>query len=144
MSKEMREYRKMYRKHRKTMIQLAKDDRDWDWGFLHDLVITKVRHMYEYYVAGNNVNTSDEDLKVIIDSLKHVLDLQDELDNSWREPTEDDKMDAERVEIFEDGTRVVTLSDVRVDRIRNRLDRRDELYKELYAYIGQHIQYWWD
>ena len=53
--KEKHAYRKMYKKHRKEMIKLAKEDRDWDWGYLHDLVITKIRHMYEYYNTGNNV-----------------------------------------------------------------------------------------
>ena len=48
MSKEMREYNKMYRKHREQMIKLAKEDRDWDWCYLHNFVIAKIKHMYEY------------------------------------------------------------------------------------------------
>lgn len=78
-SKEKRAYYKMQRKHRKELIKLAKEDRDWDWEYLHVLVITKIRHMYEYQSAGNCVMES-EDTPNIIAELKHVLDLQNEID----------------------------------------------------------------
>jgi len=80
MSKEMREYRKMHRQHRKELMQLVKNDFEWDWEYLHNLVITKVRHMYEYYSAGNNIYQSEESLNKVLYTLKHVLDLQDKLD----------------------------------------------------------------
>lgn len=81
-SKEMREYTKMYKKHRKTMIKLAKEDRDWDYGFMHDLVVTKIKHMYEYYCAGNNVWQSEESLKQVLDTLAYAIDLAEKLDNA--------------------------------------------------------------
>ena len=80
-SKEMREYTKMYKRHRKTMIKLAKEDRDWDYGFMHDLVVTKIKHMYEYYSAGNNVCQSEESLNQILETLKCAIDLAEKIDN---------------------------------------------------------------
>ena len=82
-SKEMREYWKIYKKHRKTMIKLAKADRDFDYDFLHDLVVTKIKHMHEYYSAGNNVCQSEESLNHILETLKHAIDLADKLDGVW-------------------------------------------------------------
>lgn len=79
-TKETRAYRKMHRRHRRELIKLAKEDAEWDWEFLHTLVMAKIRHMYEYYSAGNNVHQTDEGLAPIIEELKHVLDLQEELD----------------------------------------------------------------
>jgi hypothetical protein len=78
--KEMRSYYKMRSKHRKELIKLAKEDRDFDWEYMHTLVITKIRHMHEYFSAGNNVWQTDETLLPIIEELKHVLDMQAEMD----------------------------------------------------------------
>lgn len=115
-SKERRAYNKMHCRHRKELIKLAKNDGEWDCDFLHELVITKVRHMHEYYSAGNNVWQTDKTRLPIIEQLKHVLDLQDELDNLW------------------DG--INDLSFV--------WKREVEIYKEIYTYIGEHLQEWWD
>lgn len=81
-SKEMREYYKMYKRHRKTMIKLAKADRDFDYDFMHDLVVTKIKHMYEYYFLGNNVLQSEESLNKVLETLKHAIDLADKIDNA--------------------------------------------------------------
>ena len=119
-SKEIREYRKMHRKHRKELIKLTKETREWDFGWLHYMVIMQIRHMYEYYSAGNNVYQSEETLNKVLESLKHTLDLQDELDTLW---------DKERDDLtnYEDLNK-----------------RESELYAEIYTYIGQNIQWWWD
>ena len=36
-----RAYKKLHKQHKKELVKLAKTDYEWDWGFLHDLVITK-------------------------------------------------------------------------------------------------------
>lgn len=77
--KSMRAYYKMRRKHRRELIKLAKENEDWDYYYLHNFIITKIKHMYEYYSASNVLQT-DETLQPIIAQLKYVLDLQEELD----------------------------------------------------------------
>lgn len=119
-TKEKKLYYKMHRRHRKELIKLVKKDAEWDYGFLHTLVITKIRHMYEYYSLGNNVWQTDETRLPIVDELKHVLDLQKKLDDLWKEPY------------------------VSVERYHQRLKRELNLYKEIYKYIGANIQKWWD
>ena len=124
--KSMRAYHKMYKKHRKEMVKLAKEDRDFDWAYLHDFVLTKIEHMYEYYSAGNNVWQTEETLKPILESLRYVIDLQKELDNIWSTNTQN-----------EDGFDSM-------DKLTTLFKREDEIYKEMYAYIGQHLREWWD
>ena len=119
-SKEIRKYCKMHRKHRKELIKLVKETREWDFGWLHDMVIMQIRHMYEYYSAGNNVYQSEETLNRVLESLKHTLDLQDELDTLWDKERDD----------------LTNYNDL--------IKRESELYAEIYAYIGQNIQWWWD
>jgi hypothetical protein len=121
--KEKRAYRKMYKKHRKEMIRLAKEDRDFDWGYLHDLVITKIKHMYEYYHDGNNVMQTDETRIPILDQLSHVLDLQYDIDHLY-----DDEKYAK----------------YSVEEAASLWKKESELYKSIYTFIGEHLEEWWD
>lgn len=121
--KEKRAYRKMYRKHRKEMIKLAKEDRDFDWSYLHDLVITKIKHMYEYYSAGNNVWQTDETRIPICVQLNHVLQLQDEIDHLY----DDEKY-----------------TKYSVEEATSLWKKESELYKSIYTFIGEHLEEWWD
>lgn len=138
MSKEMREYKKMYRKHRNKMIELAKEDRDWDWEFLHNIVITKIRHMYEYFSAGNCVMECER-TPAIISELKHVLDLQEELDKLFEMKVEGIKY--ERVSA---NKTVVEYSEEALNKLEDRYKREQELYEEIYSYIGKNMRGWWD
>lgn len=137
-NKEVRAYNKMHRKHRKELIKLAKADAEWDWCFLHDLIMTKIRHMYEYYSAGNCVWQSDETLLPTIDELKYVLDLQDELEHLF-----DNKPRPEMTR-NENGSLTFTWTDEAKAQSDALYIREDEIYKEIYAYIGEHLRGWWD
>lgn len=116
-SKEMRAYRKMYHRHRRELIKHAKKTREFDWGWLHDSVIMQIRHMHEYYTERNNVWQTDETLIPIIQSLKYVLNLQEEIDNLW----DDDALSWEE-----------------------KANREQELYESIYHSIGDNLQLWWD
>ena len=116
-SKEMRAYNKMHRRHRKEIVKLAKQVREWDYGWLDELVLTQVKHMYEYFSSGNNVWQTDETRVPIVEQLKHVLDLYEELDS-----------------VGDDGA---------TDYIQIR-KREHELFEEIYSYIGSTMEGWWD
>ncbi len=139
MSNGLKEYKKMYKKHHKELIKLAKESEDWDWYYLHILVITKIRHMYEYYSAGNNVWQTDETLQPIISQLKHILDLQDELDHLHDKP-----IDGIQYGFVAKGVTNVSASDEALKEIEDREKRKVKLYEEIYNYIGQHLLEWWD
>ena len=132
-TKETRAYRKMYRRHRRELIKLAKKDAEWDWEFLHTLVMAKVRHMYEYYEAGNNVWR----LKTVAE-LKHVLDLQEELDNVFN------GMPRPIIKVNDDGSVTFTCNEEDDKRADEMFKREDELYKEIYCYIAEYLRGWWD
>ena len=113
--KEKHAYRKMYKKHRKEMIKLAKEDRDFDWSYLHELVITKIKHMYEYYSAGNNVWQTDETRIPICVQLNHILQLQEEIDHLYD---------------------TVDFSSITLGASIDNLKKESELYKQIYKFIG--------
>ena len=121
--KEKQAYRKMQKKHTKALIKLAKEDRDFDWSYLHDLVITKIKHMYEYYSAGNNVWQTDETRIPICAQLNHILQMQEEIDHLY------DNIDPTKLS-----------SEASVDLLK----KESELYKSIYKFISEHIEEWWD
>lgn len=134
-SKEMRAYRKMHRRHKRELVKLAKTIREWDYGWLYDSTIMQIRHMYEYYTARNNVWQSDESLLSLIDSLKYVIDLDDELEHLW-----DDH--ANECIVNEDGS--ISATEESAKNFLDRSKREQELYREIYYHIGSNILTWWD
>ena len=133
--KEMRAYNKMHRRHRRELVKLAKTIREWDYGWFYDSTITQVRHMYEYYSRDNNVHQADESRLEIVEQLKHVLDLDDELEHLW------DNYESHLIE-NDDGS--VSITDDGARAYSDKRDREQELYEEIYSYIGKYIQWWWD
>lgn len=132
--KEMRAYRRLYRRHRKELIKHAKATREWDWGWLHNSIIMQIRHMYEYYTARNNVFQSEESLIPLINSLKYVLDLNDKIDHLW-----DDYI------INEDGSVSSTeVSEVSAKYYLEKSNKEMALYKEIYMHISDNLLTWWD
>lgn len=134
-SKEMRAYNKMYRRHRRELVKLAKTIREWDYGWLYDSTIMQIRHMYEYYTARNNVYQSDESLLSLIDSLKYVLDLNNELEHLWDNHVND-------CIVNDDGS--IHATEESAKRFIDKSKREQELYQEIYNYIGSNILTWWD
>lgn len=139
-SKEMRRYRKMHRRHSKEIIKLAIETAEYDWCWLHEMVIMQIRHMYEYYSAGDNVWQTDETRLPIIEQLEHIINLQDELNRV--------ESDTCGVEIMwnEDNDRIVNT--IRPYNFKERMlkqeERTQELYEEIYGSIGKNIRGWWD
>lgn len=134
-SKEMRAYNKMHRRHRRELVKLAKTIKEWDYGWLYDSTIMQIRHMYEYYTARNNVYQSDESLLSLIDSLKYVLDLDNELEHLW------DYHIRGHV-VNEDGS--ITSTEESAKSFIDKSKREQELYQEIYSHIAYNIMTWWD
>jgi hypothetical protein len=122
-NKEMRAYRKMHRRHRKELVKLAKKVRVFDYGWIDELVLTQITHMHEYFSAGNNIWQTDETRLPIVKQLKYVIDLYEELDDLWT--TCYDSVD-------------------NVDKTPQKYQREEELYQEIYSYIGSNLRNWWD
>lgn len=114
--KEYRRYKKMHKRHQKELIKLAKKSADFDFGYMHQYVVMKLKHMYEYYKAGDNVWQCQESLDCVLDTLKHALELADKIDNIW----------------------------IYADNDTNWGQVECNAYKEFYTYIGEHCLYWWD
>lgn len=137
-SKETRRYRKMHRRHRKELIKLAKETGEYDWEWLHQMVILQIKHMHEYYSKGDNVWQVDESRLEIVDQLHHILDLEEELERVQE--------DACGIELVYKGDELVGLNKPAdySERLERDERRVQELYEEIYGYIGKNIQCWWD
>lgn len=116
--KEYRTYYKLHRKHRRELIRMAKQTADFDYAYLHDLVVMKLQQMLEYYVAGNNVWQSRESHENAIETLAHALQIAEDIEAVWENWP--------------------------ADSVKTYWEREVELYKEFYTYIGENIMYWWD
>ena len=136
-SKEMRAYRKMYHRHRRELIKNAKNTREFDWGWLHDSVIMQIRHMHEYYTERNNVWQTDETRLPIIEQLKHILDLEEEIARM-----QDEDFGVEY--IHKNGVCTAVCPDDYKERVEKWCDREQELYEEIYTSIGKNLRRWWD
>lgn len=136
-SKEMRAYRKMYRRHRKELVKHAKETREWDWFWLHDSIIMQIRHMHEYYTERNNVWQDDETRLPIIEQLKHILDLDEEIARM-----QDEDFGVEY--IHKNGVCTAVYPDDYKERTQKWSDREQELYHEIYNSIGKNLRWWWD
>lgn len=137
-NKEQREFDKMHRRHRRELIKHAKETGEWDWDWLHESVIMQIKHMYEYYSMGNNVWQVDESRLEIVEQLKHVLDLQAEIDRM-----QEDDCGAEYIYKGEEVVKVIHPDDYK-DRVLDWHKKEQELYEELYGIIGKHLRWWWD
>ena len=136
-SKEMRAYRKMYRRHRKELVKHAKETIEWDWFWLHDSIIMQIRHMYEYYSERNNVWQDDETRLPIIEQLKYILDLEEEIARM-----QDEDFGVEY--IHKNGVCTAVYPDDYKKRVEKWCDREQELYEEIYTSIGKNLRRWWD
>ena len=136
-SKEMISYRKMHRRHRKELVNHAKDTVEFGWGYLHESIILQVRHMHEYYTSGNNVWQSDETRLPIVEQLQHILDLDAEIEAMQH--------DTHGVEyIHEKGVCKAIVPDDYKERVEKWCKKEQELYEEIYITIGKHLREWWD
>lgn len=84
-NKEMIEYRKMTRKHRKALKKLVKNYADFDYGYLQDFVVTILKNMLEYYSEGNNIWQTEETLTPILETLHEALKKADVIKANYDE-----------------------------------------------------------
>lgn len=137
-NKEMRAFRKMHRRHRRELVKHAKETGEWDWSWLHDSIIMQIRHMHEYYTANNNVWQTDETRLKVVEQLKHILDLDAEIDRM-----QDEDFGAEYT--YHNGGKVdMVFPDNFKERFKNHEEREQGLYEELYSSIGKNLRWWWD
>ena len=138
-SKEMREYRKMRRRHRKELVKLAKEVRPFDWSWLHDMTLLQIQQMFEYYVDGNNVWQIDESRFEIIGQLKEVLDTQEEIERNYK-----DDCGLEFVYDEDGEIEKIIQPDDYSERVTSNYDAEIYLYEKFYTLIGKNILGWWD
>ena len=125
----------MHKRHRKELIKHAKNTKEWDWCYLQDSVLMQIKHMYEYYNNGHNVWQSDESRLEIVEQLKEVLDIFDEIEKLY---------DCDFYYDYQKQTLYYIISDTKKSDANEYYKYEQELYLKLYSTIGKYIRYWWD
>lgn len=105
--------------------------------WLHDSIIMQIRHMHEYYSERNNVWQDDETRLPIIEQIKHILDLEEEIARM-----QDEDFGVEY--IHKNGVYTAVYPDDYKERAEKWCDREQELYEEIYNSIGKNLRLWWD
>ena len=126
---------RMGHRHQKELLKLVKQNQDFSSYYLDEFVRMKIKHMHEYFSEGNDVWAEEADRQQIIEQLQHVIDLWQELDAVWDVYDQDVTRD-------ENGT--VARNKRNAMLYLEALAREGELYKEIYSYIGEWIQFWED
>lgn len=126
---------RMCRRHTKELLKLVKQNQDFSSYYLDEFVHMKIKHMHEYFSNYNDVWAAEEDRLQIIGQLQHVLDLWQELDAVWS--TYDQT-------VARDENGAVARNKRNAMLYLEALAREGELYKEIYSYIGEWIQFWED
>ena len=126
---------RMCRRHTKELLKLVKQNQDFSSYYLDEFVRMKIIHMHEYFSTSNDVWHNEENRAQIIEQLQHVIDLWKELEALWKDYDKN-------ILRNEDGS--VAKNKINAMRYLEVLTREGELYKEIYSYIGEWIQFWED
>lgn len=72
-------YRITRRKHKWQLIKLSMRSEDWDFGFMHEYVVTSLKQMLEYYETNVNVWQTNESLIPLVESLKATIAINEQI-----------------------------------------------------------------
>ena len=133
-------YREECRAFKKALKQCVKQSNLFDAGGLHDTVNVWVSHMLTYYKAGAHVYSTEFTRNAIIYELEEVNGLFKELDHLYDEFRAKPKPKC----VTKSGIKAVGLNKELIELLAKLDNREHELYKDIYAKIGQCIQEWWD
>lgn len=146
-------------KNLKNWFHIIWNDREWDYGYLEDILLFKLKNMRDYYRAGTNVWS--EGAEVTADEINEVIRLLEEVQkDNYEEKIEPHFNDW----IYENRplSREFTDEDGNVHHMFNspewtpeELAHRKEVYREAerqkqadldkaYGLIAKNIRRWWD
>ena len=150
---EKRAYKKMRKRHHKELRKLAKDDRPWDWEYIHDLVVLKVKQVYEYYMAGNCVTQAKEEREKLLKSMKKVMDILDVIEHVNDPYTAYNEKHPRPFPNFVpngDGSYSIKFDEPdEIHEERHKIwgecrENYGKLFEKFYAKLGKEMRNWWD
>lgn len=75
----IKRFRKMQRNHTKELVKVAKKTKDFDYHYLHNLVMKQIYNMYEMYSDRECIMQVDELRLEIVNPLKEIIELNNKL-----------------------------------------------------------------
>lgn len=126
---------RMQHRHKRELLKMAKHSCDFSYTYLDEFVHLKIKHMHEYFSSCRDIWQTEEDRAQIVEQLQHVLDLWGNIDILWKNYEKNIIRD-------EDGS--IAKNKRNAVLYLEALAKEGELYKEIYSYIGEWIQFWED
>ena len=126
---------KMQHRHKRELLKIVRQSCDFSSAYLDEFVHVKIKHMHEYFSSCNDIWQTEEARAQIVEQLQHVLDLWNKIDELW---INYDK----NIIRNEDG--YIAKNKRNAVLYLEALTKEGELYKEIYSYIGEWIQFWED
>ncbi len=141
-------------------------DRDWDHGYIHDILIKKLEHQRDFFKSDKThvaraLETAEE-IQIAIDKLNKTRDVwdhyeepfMDEMDKKWGkgairfESAEELCKGCSEMHIDHENVRTAEDESQYSKEFREGMLAVHKQYKkdkrEAYKYLADHIDYWWD
>lgn len=132
---------KIAKAHRKERMKIAKNSVDYDWLDMHDYVCKSILHMCEYYEDKENVAQCEEEREKTLNSLlkaKQMIIEFDKYEADYYEKLKDECW------VIKNGICISATDESIKETVNEHSKREEEFYKNLYSYIGENLQLWWD
>lgn len=141
-------------------------DRDWDHGYIHDILIKKLEHQRDFFLSDKpyvaRAKETAEQIQTAIDKLNKSKDVwdyyenpfMDGLDEKWGkgvmrfEPAEELCKGCSEMHIDHENVRTAEDNAQYSKEFKEGMLAAHKQYKkdkrEAYKYLADHIDYWWD
>ena len=122
-----------------SWLPIAWKDKDYDYGYLEDVIIFKLEKMYKFFTSEDCVSDSD----VTVQQIKEVLDLLKKVQkDKYEEEIDPSFYNWIRLSVFVEGKDEE--ADKRMAIFWEAQKRKQEDTNKAYNLIAKNIQNWWD
>lgn len=119
-------YRKAHKKYIKELVKLVKEDGEFEWGYITDVLLLMLRRRLEYFDKGHNVWQAEECRTKAVETLREAIDkLTRAIESEWDFP-----------EKPEGGWTDEVLAKYN--------EENQKMWDEAFLAISGNIRLWWD
>ena len=147
----MRNKRCVNKNWKKRWREVVKQDFDFDWGFMFDILLRKIDLMLAYYAGRDNCVQADSSRLPIARELVEVSELGHKLQNEDYYDPFDEYCASHPAQVHVDektGTRVYQRSEEECAEMRKIMEdcrkAQDEDAKRFFGMIAENYLKWWD
>lgn len=138
-------YKKMQKRHTKNLVKLAKGFRPFDWEYMHNMVLSMLGNVLEYYTQGNNVMQDIKEAEKIVQQVKEVFEQFEECE---RQEARVYRFIEENGIPYKGGEIQRVLPESYAEEFKFLQEEvyklQDKAFRKGYQLIGKNLRKWWD